>query len=123
MIDFTVDGYVDADEDVVTSETHLLSNSEIIARGTQTQLDAAEHHDENEEDDVDQEMTPPRRDQVRQAIELLQSCCLYQDNREQKMQEKVVEIEKFYEISLLRQKQQSLNTDFLRYKTGHLNTP
>ena len=112
MIDFTVDGYVDADEDVVTSETHLLSNSEIIARGTQTQLDAAEHHDENEDDDVDQEMTPPRRDQVRQAIELFHSCCLYQDNREQKMQEKVVVIEKFYEISLLRQKQQSLNTDF-----------
>ena len=69
-IDFTVDGYVDADEDVVTSETHLLSDSEIIARGTQTQLAAAEHHDENEDDDVDQEMTPPRRDQVRQAIEL-----------------------------------------------------
>ena len=111
-IDFTVDGYVDADEDVVTSETHLLSDSEIIARGTQTQLAAAEHHDENEDDDVDQEMTPPRRDQVRQAIELFHSCCLYQDNREQKMQEKVVVIEKFYEISLLRQKQQSLNTDF-----------
>ena len=36
------------------------------------QLDAAEHHDENEDDDVDQEMTPPRRDQVRQAIELFQ---------------------------------------------------
>ena len=74
--DFTVDGYVDADEDVVTSEAHLLTESEIIARVTQTQLDAAEHDDENEEDNVDREMLPPRRDQVRQAIEILQSCCL-----------------------------------------------
>ena len=29
-IDFTVDGYVDEDEDVVTSEAHLLTISEII---------------------------------------------------------------------------------------------
>ena len=70
-IDFTVDGYVDADEDVVTSEAHLLTDSEIIARVTPTQLDAAEHDDENDEDDVDREMSPPRRDQVRQAIEIL----------------------------------------------------
>ena len=32
--DFTVDGYVDVDEDVVTSEAHLLTESEIIARVT-----------------------------------------------------------------------------------------
>ena len=83
--DFTVDGYEDAYEDVVTSEAHLLTESEIIARVTQTQLDAAEHDDKNEEDNVDWEMLPPRRDQVRQAIEILQSCCLYQDDGEQKM--------------------------------------
>ena len=112
-IDFTVDGYVDADEDVVTSEAHLLTDSETIARVTQTQLDAAEHYDENEEDDVDWEMSP-RRDQVRHAIEILQLCCLYQDNREQKMQKKVVEIERLYEISLLKQKQQSYITDFFK---------
>ena len=58
-------------------------------------------------------MSPPRRDQVRQAIEFLQSCCLYQDDGEQKMRKKVAEIEKLYEISLLKQKQQSLTTDFL----------
>ena len=75
-IDFTVDGYVDAGEDVVTSEAHLLTDSEIIARVPQTQLDAAEHDDENEEDDVDREMSRPGRDQVRQAIEILQLCCL-----------------------------------------------
>ena len=39
------------------------------------QLDAAKHDDDNEEDDVDQEMSPPRRDQVHQAIENLQLCC------------------------------------------------
>ena len=112
--DFKVDGYVDADENVVTSEAHLLTESEIIARVTQTQLDAAEHDDENEEDNVDREMLPPRRDQVRQAIEILQSCCLYQDDGEQKMWKKVAEIEKLYEISLLKQKQQSLITDFFK---------
>ena len=42
-MDFTVDGYVDADEDVATSEAHLLTNSEIITRVTQTQPDATEH--------------------------------------------------------------------------------
>ena len=114
-IDFTVDGDVDADEDVVTSEAHLLTDSEIIARVTQTQLDRAEHDDENEEDDVDREMLPPKRDQVRQAIEILQSCCLYQDDGEQKMRKKVAEIEKLYEISLLKQKQQSLITDYFNF--------
>ena len=47
------------------------TDAEIIARVTQTQLDVAEHDDENEEGDVDWEMLPPRRDQVRQAIEIL----------------------------------------------------
>ena len=63
-IDFTVNDYVDANEDVATSEAHLLPDSEIIARVTQTYLDTAEHDDENQKDDVDQEMSPPRRNQV-----------------------------------------------------------
>ena len=80
-INFTFRGYVDADEDVaVTSEGHPQADSEIIARVTQTQLDVLEHDDENEEDDADRKMSPPRTDQVRQAIKILQSCCLYQDN-------------------------------------------
>ena len=62
--------------DIVTSETHLPTESDIIARVTQTQPDTVEHDDENEEDDVDWEMSPPRRDQVRQPNETLQSCCL-----------------------------------------------
>ena len=47
-----------------------MTDSEIIARVTQTQLDAAEYNDGNEEDDVDWEMSPPKRDQVRQATEI-----------------------------------------------------
>ena len=109
-----VNGYVDADEDDVTSEARLLTDSEIIARVTQMQLDVAEDDDENEEDDADWEISPPRRDQVRQAIDIPQSCCLYQDDREQKMRKKVAKIEKLYEISLLKQKQQSLVTDFFK---------
>ena len=75
--DFTVEGYVDANEDVVILDVvFLLTDSEILTRVTQTQLDAAEKDDENKEDDVDREVSPPRRDQVCQAIEILQSCCL-----------------------------------------------
>ena len=111
---FTVDGYIDADEGVITSETHLLTDREIIAQVTQMQLDAAEHDDENEEDYVDREMPPPRRGQVRPAIGILQSCCLYQDDGEQKIMKKVAEMEKLYEVSLLKQKQQYLTTDFFK---------
>ena len=42
-LDFRVDDYADAVEDVATSEAHLLIDPEIIARVTQTQLDEAEH--------------------------------------------------------------------------------
>ena len=111
---FTVDGYIDANEGVITSETHLLTDHEIIAQVTQMQLDAAEHDDENEEDYVDWEMPPPRSDQVRQAIGILQSSCLYQDDGEQKIRKKVAEIEKLYEVSLLKQKQQYLTTNFFK---------
>ena len=75
------------------------------------------------EDDVDWEMPPPNRDQVCQAIEILQSCCLYQDDGEQKMRKKVAEIAKLYEILLLKQKQNLILLTFLSCKTGHLNTP
>ena len=67
-IDFTVGGSVDADEYVVSSEAHLLTDSEIIARVSKTQPYAAENDDENEEDGVDREMSPPKRDQVRQPL-------------------------------------------------------
>ena len=66
-------------------QKHIYWQIEIIDWVTQTQLDAAEHDDGNEEDDVDWDMSPPRKDQVRQATEILQSCCLYQDDGEQKM--------------------------------------
>ena len=111
---FTFDGYVDSDEDLVTSEAHLLTDSEILARVTQTQLDVVEHDDQNEEDDVDWEMSPPSRDKIRQAIEILQSCCFYQDDGMQKMWKKAVEIEKLYETSFLKQKHQPLLTNFFQ---------
>ena len=65
-LDFTVDGYVDADKDVATSEVHFLPDSEIIARVTQPQLGAAEDDDENE--DAVRDIPPPRRDQVHEAL-------------------------------------------------------
>ena len=82
-LDFTVDGYILAEKDVVTSEVHFLTDSEIIARVTQPQFDAAE--DDNENEDADREVPPPRRDQDRQAFEILQSCCLYHNDGEQRM--------------------------------------
>ena len=56
------------------------------------------------EDDADWEMSPNRRDQVCQAIEILHLSCLYQDDGKQKMRKKAIEIEKLYEMSLLKQK-------------------
>ena len=52
-IDFIVDGYVDANEEVIILKAHLLKDSEIIVRVNQMQLDAAEHDDKNEEDALD----------------------------------------------------------------------
>ena len=121
--DFTVDSYVDADADVVNSEAYLLTDSETIARVTQTQLDVTEHDDENGEDDLDWEMPPPRKDQVRQTIEILQSCCRREEDAEKKMQKKVTEKEELYEILLLKQKQNLILLTFLSFTSGHLNTP
>ena len=92
------------------SEVHLLTDSEIIARVTQTQLDAAEHDYENERNVTTKEGSSC------QTIKILQSFCLYQDDGGEKMEKKVAEIEKLYEISLLKQNQQSLITDFFKLK-------
>ena len=67
-------------------------------------------------------MSPPRRDHVRQAIEILQSCCLYQDEEEQKMRKKVADIEKLYEISLLKQNKEVLYLNSLEQKQQFLIT-
>ena len=63
---FTVDGYILVEKDVVTSEVYFLTDSEIIARVTEPQFDAAE--DDNENEDADTEVPPPRRDQVHEAL-------------------------------------------------------
>ena len=39
LVDFTVDGYVDVDEDILTSETHVMTDAEIIARVTQSKYE------------------------------------------------------------------------------------
>ena len=72
-IDFTVDDYVVADEVNFSLKVHLLTDYEIIALVAKTPLDVAEHKDKNEENDTDLKMSPPKRDQVHQAIEVLQS--------------------------------------------------
>ena len=56
LVDFTVDGYVDTDEDVLTSETHVIKDAEIITRVTQSQYDTLDviedkHRDEGEDID------------------------------------------------------------------------
>ena len=42
VLDFTVDGYVDVYEDVLTSETHVKTDAEIITRVTQSWFDASD---------------------------------------------------------------------------------
>ena len=58
-------------------------------------------------------MSPTRKHDNRQAFEVLQSCCLFQDDGE-KMRKKVSEKEKMYETSLMKKKQQSHITDFFK---------
>ena len=76
LIDFTVDGCVDVDEDVLTSETRVMTDTEIIARVTQSQYDTsdgAEDDNGDEEEDVHWEMSPSRKYEIRQAFEVLQT--------------------------------------------------
>ena len=42
IVDFPVDGYADENGDVFTSETHVMTNAEIIARVTQSQYDTTD---------------------------------------------------------------------------------
>ena len=66
LVDFTVDGYVDVNEDVLTSETHVMTDAEIIVRVTQSQYDTSDVTEENngdEEEDVDWKMSPSRKDE------------------------------------------------------------
>lgn len=81
-IEFTVRDYVD--EDVVTSEVHLLTDYKIIGQFTQTELDAAEDDNENDEDDVDREISQPWRDQIRQTLEILRSLPRWQRAKDAK---------------------------------------
>ena len=83
LVDFIFDGHVDVDEDVLTSETHVMMDAEILARVTQSQYNASDiTEDDNgdEEEDVDWEMSLQRKDEIRQAFEVLLSCCLFEDD-------------------------------------------
>ena len=93
FIEFRVDKYVDVDEDVLTLETNVMTDGEITARVTQSHYDTSDDDNGDEEEDVDWEMSPPRKDDIRQAFEVLQSCCLFQDDGN-KMRKKVSEVEK-----------------------------
>lgn len=44
---------------LLLQKQHFLTYYDIIARVTQTQLDDAEENNENVEDDVEREMSPP----------------------------------------------------------------
>ena len=58
-------------------------------------------------------MSAPRKDEIRQAFEILRQCCLFQDVGE-KMRKKISETEKIYEMSLMKKKQQSHIMDFFK---------
>lgn len=115
LVDFTVDDYINADEDVTTSEIHAMTDAEIIAQVTRSQHDPSDETEDNEdeEEDVDLEMLPPRKYEIRHAFEVLQSCCLFQSEGEE-MRKNLSKIEKLYETSLLEKKQQSCITDFFK---------
>ena len=58
-------------------------------------------------------MSPPRKGEIRQAFDVLRSCCLFQDDGEQ-TRKNVSEIAKMHEVPLMKKKQQSHITDFFK---------
>ena len=60
------------------------------------------------------EMSPLRKDEIGQAFEVVRSCSLFRDDGE-KMRQKVLEIRKMYDISLMKKKQQSHITEFFKF--------
>ena len=58
-------------------------------------------------------MSASRKDEIRQAFEILRPRCLFQDVGE-KMRKKVSETEKIYEMPLMKKKQQSHIMDFFK---------
>ena len=50
LISFTVEGCVDVDEEVLTSETHVLTDAEIIARVTQFWYDKSDVTEDDNDD-------------------------------------------------------------------------
>ena len=84
FVDFTVDGYLDVDKDFLTSETHVMTDAGIVARVTQSQYDMSDVPEDDkgdEEEDIDWEMAPPRKDEICQVFESLRSCCLFRDDK------------------------------------------
>ena len=75
--------------------------------------DVTEDDNGHEEEDIDWEISPPRKGEIRQAFEVLRSCCLFQDDGEQ-TRKNVLEIEKMHEVPLMKKKQQSHITDFFK---------
>ena len=74
-----------ADEDVLTSETHVMTDAEIISRVTQSQYDTSDITEDDsgdEEEDMDWEISPPRKDEICRAFKVLWSCFLFQDDKE-----------------------------------------
>ena len=86
---------------------------ELLTQSQYDTSDVTENDNGNEEEDVDWKMSPPRKDEIGQAFGVLRSCCLFQDD-EEKMQNKVSEIEKMYEMSLMKKKHQSHFADFFK---------
>ena len=74
-----------ADEDVLASETHVMTDAEIISRVTQSQYDTSDITEDDsgdEEEDMDWEISPPRKYEICQAFKVLWSCFLLQDDKE-----------------------------------------
>ena len=66
---------MDADKDVLTCETQILSDEEILLQVMQPP-DAVDADDDEEMDFV---VTPPSKSEVVNALNVLQSTCLYHD--------------------------------------------
>ena len=62
-----------------------MTNAEIVAHLIQSQHDPSDEtkDNEDEEENVNLEMLPPRKYDIRHAVEVFQSCCLFQSEGEE----------------------------------------
>ena len=105
--EITADEYIDW---LFTSETWAMTDDEILAKVTGIEEDEENCEDTDETEDLIQ---PPTKYEVMQALEVLQTCTLYDADVGDEIRAKVNAFSKLCDISITKAKRQKAITDLL----------